>query len=82
MVSVPMFWLHANITCLHKKGPFNIAKNYRGLSIGANMSRILAKIILKRLKEAYEKNISDAQFGFRRNRSTTDAIFVLKSVID
>ena len=81
-VSVPIFWLHANITCLHKKGPFNIAKNYRGLSIGANMSRILAKIILKRLKEAYEKNISDEQFGFRRNRSTTDAIFVLKSVID
>ena len=81
-VSVPVFWLHATITCLHKKGPFNIAKNYRGLSIGANMSRILAKVILKRLKEAYEKNISDAQFGFRRNRSTTDAIFVLKSVID
>ena len=46
------------------------------------MSRILAKIIMERLKEAYETNISDTQFGFRRNRSTTDAILVLKTVID
>ena len=46
------------------------------------MSRILAKIIMKRLKEAYENNISESQFGFRRNRSTTDALFVLKTVID
>ena len=81
-VSVPVAWLYSSITCLHKKGPLGIAKNYRGLSIGANMSRILAKIIMNRLKEAYEMNISDYQFGFRRNRSTTDAIFVLRSVIN
>ena len=61
--------------------PFNVAKNL-GLSISTNMSRILLKIIMKRLKEAYETNISDSQFGLRRNRSTTDAIFVLKTVID
>ena len=81
-VNIPISWLHANIICLHKKGPLKIAKNYRGLSIGTNMSRILAKIIMERLKEAYETNISDTQFGFRRNRSTTDAILVLKTVID
>ena len=54
----------------------------RGLSIGANMSRLLAKIVRLRLSEAYETNIDDSQCGFRRNRSTTDAIFVRKSVID
>ena len=77
-----MVWLHASITCLHKKGALGIARNYIGLSIGANMSRILAKIVINRLKEAYETNISDSQFGFRRNRSTTDAIYVLRLVID
>ena len=80
--TVPKVWLHASITCLHKKGALGIAKNYRGLSIGANMSRILSKIIINRLKEAYETNISDSQFGFRRNRFTTDSIYVLRSVID
>ena len=45
-VTVPAKWLHSNITCLYKNGPTNLAKNYRGLSIGANMSRIVAKIII------------------------------------
>ena len=45
------------------------------------MSRILAKIIILRLKEAYEKSISEAQFGFRRNRSTNDGIFVVRNII-
>ena len=54
----------------------------RGLSIGANMSRLLAKIVMLRLSEAYETNTDDFQCSFKRNRSTTDVIFVLKSVID
>ena len=58
------------------------AKNYRGLSISANMSRILAKVIMGRLKSAYETNIGEEQFGFRANRSTSDAIFVLKTVTE
>ena len=46
------------------------------------MRKILAKIVMLRLNEAYKTNIVDSQLGMRRNRSTTDAIFVLKSVID
>ena len=80
-VTVPTEWLHATITCLFKKGIRKLASNYRGISIGANMSRILAKIIILRLKEAYEKSISEAQFGFRQNRSTNDGIFVVRNII-
>ena len=46
--------LHAIITCLHKKGLFNIAKN---LSIRANMSRILAKIVKSRLSMIVQVNV-------------------------
>ena len=42
----------------------------------------IGEIIMKRFKEAYGTNISDTQLGFRRNRSTTDAILVMKTVID
>jgi hypothetical protein len=80
-VTVPTEWLHATITCLFKKGIRKLAANYRGISIGANMSRILEKIIILRLKEAYEKSISEAQFGFRQNRSTNDGIFVVRNII-
>ena len=59
-----------------------MASNYRGISIGTNMSRILCKVIISRLKEAYESSISNAQFGFRKNRSTTNGIFIMKNVIE
>ena len=80
-MTVPTEWLHATIKCLFKKGIRKLAANYRGISIGANMSRILAKIIIMRLKEAYEKSISEAQYKFRRNRSTNDGIFVVRNII-
>ena len=82
LVIVPTTWLHASITCLYKKGARNVGANYRGLSIGANMRRIIAKIINGRLKEAYEMQISETQFGFRRNRSTSDGIFILRTIVE
>ena len=81
-VKVPTSWLHVSITCLYKKGLMSLASNYRGLSIGANMSRILSKIIMMRFQKAYETHISEEQFGFRQNRSTSDCLFIVKTVID
>ena len=81
-ISIPSSWLHSNITCLYKKGIRSDATNYRGISIGANMSHILSKIIIGRIKDAYEKHISEFQFGFRRNRSTADGIFMMKNIIE
>ena len=81
-LKVPCTWLHAEITSIFKKGSQSVASNYRGISIGTNMSRILCKVIISRLKEAYESSISNAQFGFRKNRSTTDGIFIMKNVIE
>ena len=81
-LKVPGKWLHAEVTCLFKKGSRLVASNYRGISIGTNMSRILSKIIIERLNTAYENNISNSQYGFRKNRSTTDGIFIMKNVIE
>ena len=58
------------------------ASNYRGMYIGANMSWILAKIILARLIEAYEKHLGESQFGFRSKKSTSDAMFVVNSIVE
>lgn len=45
------------------------------------MSRILAKIVC-RINDAYETHISEEQYGFRRNPSTSDAIFIAKTIIE
>lgn len=42
--------------------------------------KILTKILTKR--ETNKSNISEEQQGFRRNRSTIDAIFILKQLIE
>ena len=80
-LSVPKSWLEMKIICLYKKGLKSLAENYRALSIGSNLSKIIPRIILNRLQETYERNISESQFGFRKGRSTCDAIFIIKNVI-
>ena len=81
ILAIPSAWLHSNITCLYKKGIKSVGSNYRGISIGANMSRILSKIIIRRIKDAYEKHISEFQFGFRSNRSTSDGIYMMNKIL-
>ena len=64
--TVPKSWLELTITCLYKKGSKSLAENYRALSVGANISKIIPRIILNRLNNTYETNISESQFGFRK----------------
>ena len=80
---IPTNWLISHITCLYKnKGSRNDPKNYRGISIMATLSKILTALIIERLQNNYETLLMDSQFGFRSNRSTTDAIFILRCSIN
>ena len=82
-LSIPSSWLISSITCLFKnKGSRTDAGNYRGLSIMSTCSKVLASLIVYRIRQAYETIITKCQFGFRSNRSTTDAIFVLENAIN
>ena len=79
---VPSSWLISSITCLFKnKGLRSVASNYRGLSIMATCSKVITALVISRMRTAYETIISNTQFGFRSNRSTTDAIFILQQSI-
>ena len=80
-IAVPKSWLELKIVCLYKKGIKSLAANYRALSVGSNLSKLVPRIILNRLLETYEHNISESQFGFRKGRSTGDAIFILRNII-
>ena len=75
----PDEWKLSEITPLHKKGCKTCAKNYRGISVGSLLSKVLSKVILERINLAYESMLSPNQYGFRKERSTTDAIFLLKN---
>ena len=79
---MPSSWLISSITCLFKNnGSRSEAENYKGLCIMSTCSKVLTSLVVSRIRNAYEKLISNSQFGFRANRSTTDAIFVLQNSI-
>jgi len=61
---------------LHKKGDPNDVNNYRGITLVSSFSKMFTSILNKRVNDWVENNniVSDAQFGFRKGRSTVDAI--------
>ena len=62
---------------------YSDVNNYRGITLVSCFSKIFTGVLNQRLTDWAENNdiSSDSQFGFRRGRSTTDAVFVLHSVI-
>ena len=64
---------------LHKKGNTKELENYRPISLLTVFTKILEKIIYKRLYSYLEKYkiLSDDQFGFMENLSTRSATNVL-----
>lgn len=72
----PDSWKHASVTPIHKDGKKNIPSNYRPISLLCIFSKLLEKIINKRLVNYLEINnlISSRQFGFRKGISTEDAV--------
>ena len=79
----PEQWMEGIIIPLFKKNDPNDVNNYRGITLVSCLSKIFTSVINKRLVDWTESHnvISDAQFGFRKGRSTVDAIFVLNSII-
>ncbi|NQY54591.1 MAG: RNA-directed DNA polymerase, partial [Campylobacteraceae bacterium] len=79
----PHQWKSSFLVPLHKKGSSGDTNNYRGLAVGNNISKFYTKCLNEKLKNFCNvKNIlSPHQFGFRDDFRTTDAIFVLRSII-
>lgn len=76
-------WTKGIIVPFNKKGDPTDAKNYRGITLVSCLSKIFTSILSNRLNDLVEKNnlLSDAQFRFRKGRSTVDATFVLYSIV-
>ena len=66
----------AQVTPLFKKGESQLFENYRPISLLPIFGKIFEKIIFSRLHNFLSANnvISNQQFGFRKNHSTTHAI--------
>lgn len=80
-LDIPGAWGNSRLKTLWKgKGSKKDPTKYRGISIGSSVCKLAINIILERLRPWYEKQLSDEQNGFRKDRGTTDGIYTVKRV--
>ena len=79
---MPSEWNKSIICPIYKKGEKSECSNYRGISLLNTAYKILATVINNRLTTYAEDLLSQEQNGFRRNRSTTDNIFIMRQILE
>lgn len=74
----------SKLVLLFKKGDRKDPKNYRAISLLCIVSRIIARIIARRLDAHWEKEHThnEAQWGFRRGRSARDVILIIRLLME
>ena len=58
-----------------EKGALSDCNNWRGITLLPAPSKILAKVIIKRISDAVHAGMRKEQAGFRKERGCTDRIF-------
>jgi sorting nexin-29 len=67
---------------IHQKGTKSKCENYRGITLLPTAYKLFANIIRNKLNEHMEDEIVEEQCGFRKGRSSTDAIFTVQQIIE
>ena len=80
----PASWKDGDIVLVLKKPPQTEISNYRPITLISCISKLLTKILAKRLGDliAKEDIIGAEQNGFRSSRTCSDNIFILNSVLE
>lgn len=80
----PRVFKSAKIIALHKSGDKANPENYRPISILNSFSKIMEKIMKRRILNYLDTNnfLEKNQFGFQHGKSTTEAIILLTRLID
>ena len=81
--AVPDKWKKSTVIMLYKgKGNTTDPNAYRGIALENTLLKVLTTLMCKRLNTIIEEKLPDSQFGFRRGRSTTQAVQCLQSDIE
>ena len=78
---LPPNWRESFFTLLHKGGDAADPNNWRPIAILSITYKIFARVIFNRIRSDLDAHQSEEQFGFRKNRSTSDALIVAESII-
>lgn len=73
----------SRVSVIYKSGDRNSRSNYRPISVISVFSKAIEKLLLFRLTSFFDRGniLSDAQYGFRKNKSTEKALLTMKENI-
>lgn len=74
--SIPAEWKIHSISPIHKSGDRAMVNNYRPISLLSSTSKVLERLVYTKCYSELESTLSPAQFGFRKNHSTTQQLFL------
>ena len=80
----PDAWSIGLIIPIHKKGNPDVAEHYRGITLLSCVGKLFTSMLNIRLNAWAEmmSKFDKDQYGFRDNKSTIDAMFILQNVVD
>ena len=81
-MSIPKEWTTGLIIKLPKKGDLSNCNNWRGITLLSLTSKIMSRIIHKRLSNALDETLRTEQAGFRKGRACSDHIFTLRQILE
>ena len=82
MQQAPEDWNTRLIVKLPQKGDLGIYGNWRGITLLSFTSTVFGRIMLNRITVAVEENIHKEHAGFRKGRSCTEYIFLLRQILE
>ncbi|KAI5718650.1 hypothetical protein M8J77_024598 [Diaphorina citri] len=80
--TIPADFTKCIIIPIPKKAKAQTCDQYRTLSLTSHASKILTRIILRRIEKNIDNFLTDDQFGFRRGMGTREAIITLRQIIE
>ena len=80
--SVPEDWCKGLIVKLPKKGDLTTCGNWRGITLMSTVAEVMGRIVIKRIAAGIDAELRKEQAGFRKGRSTTEEIFVLRNIVE
>ena len=81
-MELPESWRKSRLTVLFKTGDRQLPKNYRPITIVLVLSKLYSTVILRRIQEILESTQIDTQFGNRKGRGCSDAVHILRQVVE
>ena len=81
--NTPQDWSKGLITpVVYKKGEKLDQSNYRAITLLSIPGKVFCRMILNRIQVTIDNHLTEEQCGFRSSRGTTDAVFVVRQIIE